>query len=76
MLDQWNCTITQCNNLFLGSSRVWASTATGLPSWTATGSADLTKNLDQLSTIIALNVAHSNPGSVIIGTSGSASVSP
>lgn len=68
LLDQWNCTTTQCNNLFLGTSRVWASVATGRPSWTTTGSADLTKNLNAFSAIIALNVAHSNPGSVIVGT--------
>ncbi len=68
MVDQWNCTTTQCNNLVLGTSRVWASVATGAPTWTATGNADLTKNLSSLSTIIAINVAHNNPGSVIIGT--------
>lgn len=69
MVDQWNCTNAQCNNLILGSSRVWASVNTARPTWTATGSTDLTKNINALSTIVALNVAHKNPGTVIVGTS-------
>jgi hypothetical protein len=67
MLDQWNCTATQCDNLILGTSRIWASVdTTGAPTWTNTGTTNLTKGAG---TIIALNVAHKNPGSVIVGTS-------
>lgn len=68
LLDQWNCTTTQCNNLVLGSTVVWASTTAGSPVWTKTGSTDLTKNNGRYSQIISIDVAHSNPGSVIIGT--------
>lgn len=74
MLDQWNCTNANCNNLVLGSTRVWASVTSlaGVkPTWVAASptTVDLTKNLGSSSTIIALNVAHKRPGTVIVGTS-------
>jgi hypothetical protein len=74
MLDQWNCTNAHCNNIVLGSTRVWAS-VTNLagvkPTWVAASptTVDLTKNLGSLSTIIDIKVAHKRPGTVIVGTS-------
>lgn len=66
LLDQWNCTTTSCGNLVLGSNFVWAST-NAATSWTKTTTTDLTKGTTR-STIISINVAHNNPGSVVIGT--------
>ena len=70
MMDQWNCTASNCLNMVLGSTVVWASTnTTGAPSWTKTGSTDLTKGgTSPAADIIAIDVGHSNPGSVIVGT--------
>lgn len=66
LLDQWNCSTTACGNLVLGSNMLWAS-VNAAGTWTKT-SGDLTKNISSRGSIIGLNVAHSNPGSVIVGT--------
>ena len=58
MVDQWNCTTTQCNNLVLalrayGQRRYRSTNLTATKHYlTKTGA---------LSTIIAINVAHNNP---------------
>jgi hypothetical protein len=67
MLDQWNCTAANCNNLIVGSTVVYASTASGSPAWTRTGSTSLTKG-GSTGDIISLDMGHANPGSVVIGT--------
>jgi len=68
LIDQWNCTNASCGNMVLGSTVVWASTGAGA-SWTKTGSTDLTKGgTSPAADIICLDVAHSNPGSVLVGT--------
>lgn len=69
LLDQWNCTNALCNNMILGTSRVWARLLNA-GGWTATGATDLTKGTTNryVKYIYGLNVAHSNPGSVIVGT--------
>lgn len=65
ILDQWNCTATTCGNVVLGTNNAWAS-VNGGGAWTKVTTADLTKGSGDA---ISINVAHSNPGSVILGTS-------
>jgi hypothetical protein len=65
IMDQWNCATTSCGNVVLGTNFAWAS-VNGGSTWTKVTTTDLTKggNADAIS----INVAHKNPGSVIIGT--------
>jgi fibronectin type 3 domain-containing protein len=65
IMDQWNCTATTCGNVVLGTNFVWAS-VNGGAAWTKVTTADLTKGAGDA---ISINVAHNNPGSVIVGTS-------
>lgn len=70
ILDQWNCSTTRCDNLVLGTNNVWATTNFGNTAqtlaWTKVTTTDLTKGSGDA---LSINVAHSNPGSVIVGTS-------
>jgi fibronectin type 3 domain-containing protein len=65
IMDQWNCTAATCGNVVLGTNNVWAS-VNGGAAWTKVTATDLTKGAGDA---ISINVAHSNPGSVILGTS-------
>jgi PQQ-like domain len=65
--DQWNCTATTCGNVVLGTSNVWASVNMG-GAWTKVWATDISKG-GARDDAISINVAHNNPGSVIIGTS-------
>ncbi len=65
IMDQWNCTAATCGNVVLGTNNAWAS-VNGGATWTKVTAADLTKGSGDA---ISINVAHSNPGSVILGTS-------
>jgi len=73
LIDQWNCTTALCNNLVLGSTTVWAAPSWAgspsfAPNWVKSANIDLTKNNGRYSQIVAIDVAHANPGSVIVGT--------
>ena len=73
VLDQLHCSSTTCNNIILGTSRLWASGSGGMSraSWLPV-SPDLTKgdifNDNASNTIIDVRFAPSSPTSAAVGT--------
>ncbi|HEX4825418.1 MAG TPA: hypothetical protein VFV19_14030 [Candidatus Polarisedimenticolaceae bacterium] len=64
-VDTLHCSTTNCNNLVFGAAHLYSS-ADGAATWTAAGNVDVTKGSGS---IIALDVARSEPTSVVVGTS-------
>jgi hypothetical protein len=65
ILDQWNCNSTNCENMFLGAGGGYASTDAGV-TWSRVRSSFFGKSSSD--PVIAVNVSHSSPGSVLVGT--------
>ncbi len=64
-VDTLHCSATNCSNVIFGSAHLWSS-VDGAASWNVAGVYDVTKGAGS---ITALDIARSDPGSVIVGTS-------
>ena len=64
-VDTFHCSSTTCNNVVFGAAHLFSS-ANGAAGWTVAGLVDVTKGSGS---ITALDIARSDPGSVVVGTS-------